>query len=45
MSPPDDTPAPPDKPPGSGPRFKYLLDQMAAWMRDRLAADALTEEA
>lgn len=44
MSPPDESPAQ-APPPGSGPRYETLIDQMAAWMKARLAAAALEDQA
>lgn len=41
MSQPDPTPAPPERPPGDGPRYPTLIDQMAAWAQERRAATAL----
>ena len=43
MSPPDDSPVPPSKPPGSGPRYETLIEQMAAWMEVRQAARTLED--
>lgn len=44
MSVPEYPPVPPGRPPGSGPRYETVLEQMAAWMRDLQAANAQHED-